>query len=45
MNTSNVYQKHLTLDKRIIIEKGIEERKSFTQIADNLSKKESEEDI
>ena len=38
MNTSNVYQKHLTLDKRIIIEKGIEERKSFTQIANDICK-------
>ena len=38
MNTSNVYQKHLTLDKRIKIEKGIEERKNFTQIANDICK-------
>lgn len=38
MKTSNVYQKHLTLDKRIKIEKGIEENKNFTQIAENICK-------
>ena len=38
MNTSNIYQKHLTLDKRIKIEKGIEERKNFSQIALDISK-------
>lgn len=38
MNTSNVYQKHLTLDKRIKIEKGIEENKNFTQIANDICK-------
>ena len=38
MNTSNVYQKHLTLDKRIKIEKGIEEKKNFTQIAEDICK-------
>ena len=38
MKTSNVYQKHLDLSKRIKIEKGIEENKNFTQIADDISK-------
>ena len=38
MNTSNVYQKHLTLDKRIKIEKGIDEKKNFTQIAIDICK-------
>jgi IS30 family transposase len=38
MNTSNVYQKHLTLDKRFKIEKGIDEKKSFTQIANDICK-------
>ncbi len=38
MNTSNVYQKHLDLDKRIKIEKGIEERKTFTKIAEDICK-------
>ena len=38
MNASNVYQKHLTLDKRIKIEKGIEENKNFTQIANDICK-------
>lgn len=38
MNTSNVYQKHLNLDKRIKIEKGIEERKTFTKIAEDICK-------
>ena len=36
--TSNVYQKHLTLDKRIKIEKDIEEKKNFTQISLKVSK-------
>ena len=38
MNTSNTYQKHLTLDKRIKIEKGIDEKKNFTQIANDICK-------
>ncbi len=38
MNTSNVYQKHLDLDKRIKIEKGIEESKTFTKIAKDICK-------
>ena len=38
MNTSNVYQKHLDLDKRIKIEQGIEERKTFTKIAKDICK-------
>ena len=38
MKTSNVYQKHLDLSKRIKIEKGIEEKKNFTQIANDISK-------
>ena len=38
MNTSNVYQKHLNLDKRIKIEKGIEEKKTFTKIAEDICK-------
>lgn len=38
MITSNVYQKHLDLSKRIKIEKGIEENKNFTQIAKDISK-------
>lgn len=38
MKTSNIYQKHLTLDKRIKIEKGIEENKNFTQIAQDICK-------
>ena len=37
-NTCNVYQKHLDLDKRIKIEKGIEEHLNFTQIAKEISK-------
>lgn len=36
--TSNVYQKHLDLDKRIKIEKGIEEKKNFNQIASDICK-------
>src|SRR5574344_196852 len=38
METSNVYQKHLTLDKRIKIEKGIEESKNFSQIGIDICK-------
>ena len=38
MKTSNVYQKHLDLSKRIKIEKGIEENKNFSQIAGDISK-------
>lgn len=38
MNTSSVYQKHLDLSKRIKIEKGIEEGKNFTQIANDICK-------
>ena len=38
MSTSNVYQKHLNLDKRIKIEKGIEEKKTFTKIAEDICK-------
>ena len=38
MKTSNMYQKYLTLDKRIKIEKGIEENKNFTQIANDICK-------
>lgn len=38
MKTSNMYQKHLTLDKRIKIEKGIEEGKNFSEIAKDISK-------
>ena len=38
MNTSNVYQKHLNLDKRIKSEKGIEEKKTFTKIAEDICK-------
>lgn len=37
-NTCNVYQKHLDLDKRIKIEKGIEESLNFTQIAKEINK-------
>lgn len=38
MKTCNVYNKYLTLDKRIEIEKGIEENKNFTQIGLKISK-------
>ena len=38
MKTSNMYQKHLTLDKRIKIEKGIEKGKNFSEIAEDISK-------
>lgn len=37
-NTCNVYQKHLDLDKRIKIEKGIENGWSFTRIAKEINK-------
>ena len=35
---SNCYQKHLDLSKRIKIEKGIEEGKTFTSIAEDINK-------
>ena len=38
INTCNVYQKHLDLNKRIKIEKGIEENLNFTQIAKEINK-------
>ena len=38
MNTSNCYNKHLDLSKRIKIEKGIEEKRSFSYIADDINK-------
>lgn len=38
MKTSNNYQNHLDLSKRIKIEKGIEEGKNFTQIAEDICK-------
>lgn len=38
MKTSNSYQNHLDLSKRIKIEKGIEEGKNFTQIAEDICK-------
>lgn len=39
MKTSNnIYNKHLDLSKRIKIEKGIEESKNFTQIAEDICK-------
>ena len=38
MNTSNVYQKHLTLEKRNEIERGLNENKNFTEIAKSISK-------
>lgn len=37
-NTCNVYQKHLDLDKRIKIQKGIEENWTFTKIAKEINK-------
>ena len=37
-NTCNVYQKHLDLDKRIKIEKGIENKWSFSKIAKEINK-------
>ena len=37
-NTCNVYQKHLDLNKRIKIEKGIEENLDFSQIAKEINK-------
>ena len=37
-NTCNVYQKHLDLSKRIKIEKGIEEKLNFSQIAKEINK-------
>ncbi len=38
MKSSNIYQKHLDLSKRIKIEKGLEEKKNFTQIAKDICK-------
>ncbi|MDO4963502.1 MAG: helix-turn-helix domain-containing protein [bacterium] len=38
MKTSNCYNKHLDLAKRIKIEKGIEENKSIKSIADDICK-------
>lgn len=38
MSTSNVYQKHLTFNKRKEIEKGIENKKNFTEIGLLISK-------
>lgn len=38
INTCNVYQKHLDLNKRIKIEKGIEENLNFSQIAKEINK-------
>lgn len=38
MNTRNHHQSHLDLSKRIKIEKGIEEYKDFTQIAEDICK-------
>ena len=37
-NTCNVYQKHLDLDKRIKIEKGIENNWTFSRIAKEINK-------
>ena len=37
-NTCNVYQKHLDLDKRIKIEKGIENNWTFSKIAKEINK-------
>ena len=37
-NTCNVYQKHLDLNKRIKIEKGIEENLNFSQIVKEINK-------
>ena len=37
-NTCNVYQKHLDLNKRIKIEKGIENNWSFSKIANEINK-------
>lgn len=37
-NTSNVYQKHLDLNKRIKIEKGIENNWTFSKIANDINK-------
>jgi transposase, IS30 family len=38
MNTSNVFNKHLTLSKRIQIEQGLNEGKSFIEIGEIISK-------
>ena len=37
-NTSNCYNKHLDLSKRIKIEKGIEEKRNFSYIANDINK-------
>ena len=37
-NTCNCYNKHLDLSKRIKIEKGIEEKRSFSYIANDINK-------
>lgn len=37
-NTSNAYNKHLDLSKRIKIEKGINDKKSFSYIANDINK-------
>ena len=37
-STGNVYQKHLDLNKRIKIEKGIEKKLNFSQIAKEINK-------
>ena len=37
-NTCNVYQKHLDLNKRIKIEKGIENNWTFSRIAKDINK-------
>ena len=36
--TSNIYQKHLTISKRNLIEQGLNERKNFSEIAELISK-------
>ena len=38
MNTSNVYQKHLSLSQRILIEKMLNERKNFKEISESIGK-------
>lgn len=38
MNTSNIYQKHLSLSKRIRIEQLLNEGKTIKEIAENISK-------
>lgn len=41
MNTSNVYQKHLSLSKRIKIEQLLNEGKSISEISEEISKSKS----